>query len=286
MSFSQPPFWARRSGPAVAPHVISMHVTPLVAIGSSSVAAATVLETLTPHWCVSGDTVAVLGHLGSTPAVDGSHVVTVIDALHVSIPLTVTVAGAGGTLTRTIPRQPLTVAEGKLRAGLAWADGDAREALMTGFIAAAAGKVQQDTGVVPLLRTYDVFFDAVRSPLALPWRPVAAVTSFASIDSAGLVQTLDVANYHLDPGSDAPVSARLGLSDLGLWPTDLRSFQPYLLRIVAGYASVALIPPWVSEAVGILVAHAATSGRDRFTEAAMRDEYEEKIAPYVPVVVA
>jgi uncharacterized phiE125 gp8 family phage protein len=281
-----PPFWAQGGQRAIAPHMTSVPVTPAVAIVASTIAAATVLETLAPHLFVSGDTVAILGHVGSTPALDGSRVVTVIDALHVSIPVTVTVAGAGGTATRTVARQPLTLAEGKLRAGLEWVDGDPRDALMLGFIAAAASQLQQDTGVVPLLQPFDVYFDALpRGPIALPWRPVPSVPSFASIDSAGVVQTLDAVNYELDPSSDQARPARIALSTTGAWPTDLRSFQPYVLRIVAGYASVALLPPWIVEAIGILVAHAATSGRDRFTEAALRDEYAEKIAPYQLVVV-
>lgn len=245
-----------------APHLTSVRVTPAVAIVASSIAAATVLETLTPHYFVSGDTVAIAGHVGSTPAVDGTRVVTVIDALHVSIPVAVTIAGTGGTITRTIAVEPLTLADGKLRAGLEWVDGDPRDALMRGFIQMARSQVQRDTGVVPLLETYDVFFDALPSPIVLPWRPVAALTSIASIDSAGVVNTLGVTNYHLDPGSDAPVPARVGLADLGAWPTDLRSFQPYVLRIVVGYASIALIPPWVVHAVGLLTAHYATLGRD------------------------
>lgn len=275
----------------VAPHAIAVLVTPSVAIVSSSIAGATVLETLTPHGFVSGDRVAVLGHLGSTPAVDGSYIVTVIDTLHVSIPLAVTVAGTGGTVTRTLAAEPLTLAQGKSLAGLQWADGDARDVLMQGFIAAARAKVEQDTGIALLLKTYDVFFDALsdRAPMAMPWRPVASVTSINSIDSAGVVQTLDVANYHLDPGSEAPVLARVALSDIGAWPTDLRSFQPFVLRIVAGWPSAALIPPLLMHALGLLTSHYATVGRDLTTVgtiiATTPYGYEDAISSYVPVVV-
>jgi uncharacterized phiE125 gp8 family phage protein len=289
MSFIMPPFWATGSGRAAAPHAVAVRVTPAVTIVSSSIAAASVLETLTPHWLVSGDTVLVAGHTGSTPAVDGSRVVTVIDATHVSIPLNVTVAGAGGTLTRTIAVEPLTLAQGKLRAGLDWADGDARDALMLGFIAAARAKVERDTGLSLLPQTFDVAFDALpadRTPITLPWRPVLALASITSIDSAGVVQTLATTNYHLDPGSEAPIAARVGLSLAGAWPTDLRSFQPYVLRLVAGWSSIAEVPAPLVEAMGILIAHAATTGRDRFTDALSRDEYAEKIASYELVTVA
>lgn len=282
----------RAQSNAVPRHAIAVLVTPAIVIVSSSVAAASVITTATPHHYVTGDTVAIAGHAGSTPPVDGSRVVIVIDALHFSIALAVTMAGAGGTVTRALAREPLTLADAKLWAGLDWADGDAREALLTIFIAAARKKVQQDTGVVPLLQTFDVYFDALptdRTPIALPWRPVPSVTSLIAIDSAGVPQTLDASNYVLDPSSDAPVSARVGLSTTGRWPTDLRSFQPYVLRIVAGHPSIAALPSWVVHAVGLLTAHYATVGRDlasRDPVAEVPLGYADLIAPYCPVVVA
>lgn len=78
-----------------------------ITITSSSVANPTVITTAAPHGRVSGDTVTVAGHTGSTPAITGSYKVTVIDATHFSIPVTVTVGGTGGTATA----EYVTVAE-------------------------------------------------------------------------------------------------------------------------------------------------------------------------------
>jgi len=284
--------WNGPRSSAAPPHAVAVLVTPAIAIVTSSIAAATVLTTLAPHHLVSGDTAAVADHVGSTPAVDGSYVVTVIDSLHVSIPLAVTVAGAGGTLTLTTAVEPLTLTEGKQLAGLDWVDGDPRDALMRRFLTMARSQVQQDTGVVPRLRTYDVFFDALplgRVPIVLPWRPVPSIVSISSIDASDVVQTLGVDQYTLDPSSEQPTPARVALSSLGAWPTDLRSFQPYVLRIVAGYPSVALIPPWFTFAMGLLAAHYATVGRDLTTAGSVSTTpygYDEAIAPYRLVTVA
>ena len=274
------------------PHMTAVRVTPAIAIATSSVANPTILETEEPHQLVTGDTVDVLGHTGSTPAVEGEHVVTVIDATHVSVPVHVTIAGAGGTLTRALAVDPLTLADGKLVAGLEWADGDARETLLRRWLAQARSQVQQDTGVVPLLETYDVYFDALPSdstPIRLPWRPVVSVVSVSAIDPDDVLEALDDVNYHLDPGSDSPMPARVGLSDVGAWPTDLRSFQPYVLRIVVGYPSVARVPPWFAHAMGLLTAHYATVGRDLTTVGTIIEEtpqgYRDVIAPYQLVVV-
>jgi len=271
-------------------HALPVLVSPAAAIVASSLANPTVVETETPHGFVTGDTVAIVGHVGSTPALDGSRVVTRIDASHFSVPVNVSVAGAGGTVTRTLARLPLTIAEGKLAAGLDWLDGDPRDAQMLTFIGSATAKVQNDTGLILLLQTFDVWFDALctRAPVFLPWRPIASLVSVDAIDSAGGRQSLDVANYNLDPGSEAPLPARAAFSTIA-WPTDLRAFQPWVLRLMAGWPSVAEIPPSLLHAVAMLTAHYATVGRDLVQVGTIVATtplgYEEVIAPYQLVVV-
>jgi uncharacterized phiE125 gp8 family phage protein len=187
----------------------------------------------------------------------------------------------------------LTRAQGKTFAGLDWLDGDVRDALMDNWIASAQRKVEIDTGVALLTQTVDVYLDALpydRTPVDLPYRPVTAITSVKYTDTAGVQQTHDVSNYLYDGASAAPIAARIGLAQGGVWPADYRFFQPYVIRIVAGFANVAALQaaaPELYDAVGLLVAHAANTGRDRFTDTAqLRDEYEEKIANYRLVMVA
>lgn len=71
-----------------------------VAITSSAVSNPGTFLTAAPHLLNDGDTVIIAGHAGSTPAVAGSYVATVIDATHFSIPVNITVGGTGGTLQR------------------------------------------------------------------------------------------------------------------------------------------------------------------------------------------
>lgn len=68
---------------------------------SSSVAAATVITTTAAHGLTTGMKATIVGHTGSTPAIDGTYVVTVLSPTTFSIPKTVTVAGAGGGFTLT-----------------------------------------------------------------------------------------------------------------------------------------------------------------------------------------
>jgi len=185
--------------------------------------------------------------------------------------------------------EPLTLTQGKLRAGLDWLVGDPRDDLMTGFIAAARSKVEQDTGLALLTQTRDVYFDRWpygTVPLELPAQstPLQSVTSVKSTDTAGAVNTLDPSTYLVDVAS-----GRIGLSASGVWPTDLRPFQPIVIRIVAGWTSVALMPPLLVHAVGLLTAHYATLGRDLAslnTISEVPQGYEDAVAPYRLVTLA
>jgi len=250
-------------------------VSPAITIVASTIAAATVLETDAPHYLVTGDTVLVAGHVGSTPAVDGSRVVTVIDATHVSIPLAVTIAGTGGTLTRTLAVEPLTLVQAKLYARVTGTDLDT---LVPGWITSARIKVEQETGLALLTQTRDVSFDVIRgSILTLPSfsQPLQAVTSVKSTDTAGAEQTLDPVNYVVDLAS-----GRIGLAVGGAWPSDLRPFAPYVLRITSGWASVAEIPAPLVDAIGFLVDYAVNK------DALALELYEQAVSNYRPVVVA
>jgi len=64
---------------------------------TSSVANPTVITTATPHGLTTGLTTTIAGHVGSTPDINGAHVVTVLTADTFTIPVNVTVGGTGGT---------------------------------------------------------------------------------------------------------------------------------------------------------------------------------------------
>lgn len=189
--------------------------------------------------------------------------------------------------------EPLTLDQGKLRAGLNWEAGDSRDDLMRGFIQAARSKVELDTGLALLTQTRDVFVDALAPgrPFTLPSqsRPLQSVTSISSTDTAGAVHVLDPSQYLVDLAS-----GRLGLALGGMWPTDLRPFQPYVLRIVVGWASVDLLTaaaPGLVHAVGLMTAHYATVGRDvaaveKVSGIEVPYGYDDAIAPYRTVSVA
>jgi hypothetical protein len=71
-----------------------------VSIVSSSAANPSVITTATPHGFSTGDKVGIVGHSGSTPEINGSHIVTVLSTTTFTIPLNVTGGGTGGAASR------------------------------------------------------------------------------------------------------------------------------------------------------------------------------------------
>jgi uncharacterized phiE125 gp8 family phage protein len=146
--------------------------------------------------------------------------------------------------------EPLTLAEGKLRAGLDWPDGDPRDDLMKGFITAARQQVEKDTGLALIKQTRDVTLAIVPgAPVPLPMHalPLIAITETTDGATPARVRidadrrTLTVID---DPLADAVVRS---------W------------RIESGWADAATLKadaPLLVQAVALLVAHFATTGRD------------------------
>jgi hypothetical protein len=72
-----------------------------VAITSNSIAAASVVTTPIPHGLTSNDIILISGVVTSSPTINGERVVTVLSPTTFSVPVTVTVAGTGGSFVRS-----------------------------------------------------------------------------------------------------------------------------------------------------------------------------------------
>lgn len=69
-----------------------------VGITSSSVANPSEILCANPHYLLDGQQVTISGHAGSTPDINGTHVITLVSQTQFTIPVNVTVGGAGGTI--------------------------------------------------------------------------------------------------------------------------------------------------------------------------------------------
>jgi len=264
------------------PVPVSTPVQPELAITESMTGNPSRVTTATAHGLWTGDTVAIAGH--TAEALNGTHVVTVRSTTTFTVPVDVAVAGTGGTMQRQATTEPLTIEEGKLRAGLDWVAGDPRDALMASFIAAARQKVEQDTGRAIVLTHRDVTYDWLPTSYAipLPWPsvPLQAVESITYTSAEGIATVVPVTVYEYDLAQGA-----IGLAPTGAWPTgSLQNYGPWVLRILAGYSTKAAIPPLLLHAIGLLTAHYATAGRDLVTigtiVATTPYGYADAIAPF------
>lgn len=279
------------------PHAVSKVVTPALTVALIRPAAGefdppgkpgppTVIETETPHYFVAGDTVRLAG-TSSTPPLDGDHAVIAASATAIAIELDITAGGTGGTVVRLTAVEPLTVAQGKLLAGLDWPDGDPRDDLMAQFIRAARAQVELDIGQAMLAQMRDVSYDALPQDavggIALPQLcvPLQAIVSISVLDDAGTAQTIPPTSYLVDL-----TSGRFALT--GELPA-ARAFQPWTVRVVAGRRAISDIPPPLMQAIGLLTAHYATFGRDLVIATDRASDvphgYEDAIWPFKPVVI-
>jgi hypothetical protein len=71
-----------------------------IPITSSSVANPTVITCPVPHRILNGQKISITGHTGSTPAVSGTYVATVLTTTTLTVPENVTVGGTGGTISQ------------------------------------------------------------------------------------------------------------------------------------------------------------------------------------------
>lgn len=171
--------------------------------------------------------------------------------------------------------EPLTLDEAKLIAGLDWLSPDPRDAMLTSFVAAARQQVEADTGLALLTQTRDVIIAAGQTSLPIPWQasPVQSMTELVATPSGYVV------------GRPLPAAA---YQDVGAWWTTAAPGGAW--RIVAGWPDVDTLKseaPLLIHAVGLLVAHYATLGRDAVVSgpgmpppSAMVYGYAEAIAPY------
>jgi len=177
--------------------------------------------------------------------------------------------------------EPLSLAQGKLRSGLDFPDGDPRDALMNDMIRAARQSWETQTGMALLTQTQTLLYDAVPPILELIVRPLASVQSVTLMLADGTQQALDPTAYVVDLAG-----SRIAFIDNA--PANARFFQPWAITVTAGYDTPDKIPGDIIQALGVLVGYWSTLGRDLaaidiVTE--MPYGWDSLIAPYIPEVL-
>jgi uncharacterized phiE125 gp8 family phage protein len=126
---------------------------------------------------------------------------------------------------------PVTLADAKAHLYVSHADDDD---IIKAYVAAAREDAEHRLGRALVRQTWELVLDGFEPVVILPNPPLIGVVSIKYLDTAGVEQTLDAADYYVDsaadPGEVVPAS---GLS----WPSTLAQRNSVRIRYLAGYTA-------------------------------------------------
>ena len=134
---------------------------------------------------------------------------------------------------------PVSLAEAKVQLAV---DGNERDVMITGFIAAAVDHLDGWTGILGralVEQTWRQDFDGFSRCLRLPLAPVISITSVTWRDEAGQLSTVSSDDYTLLCDELGPYVEFK--SDYSM-PGDLNETKPVSVTYLAGYATTPEIP--------------------------------------------
>lgn len=155
------------------------------------------------------------------------------------------------TLKQTVAptAEPVTLAEAKSRLRLIdFTDDDAD---IEAMIKSAREYCETYTDRQFMTATWQLQLSEFPSVILVPKPPMQSVTTFAYLDTAGTSQTVTASLYTTDT-SDEPATIREAYSQN--WPTARDVFNAVTLTYVAGWASAALVPYAIKQAILAMVA--------------------------------
>lgn len=162
--------------------------------------------------------------------------------------------------------EPVTLAEAKIRLSV---DHDEHNAMITDLIAAARAAAENKTGRALIAQTWELVLDAFPAhEIKLAKPPVSSIVSIQYIDPDGVQQTMDPADYSLDPDSlPGWVLPAYGTA----WPATLDAANVVRVRFVAGYGAAATDVPtpvrqWINVTLATYYANREAILAGNFTE--------------------
>ena len=169
-------------------------------------------------------------------------------------------------LRPTIPPtvEPVTLAEARVQCQMS-PDDTSQDMRLLGYVGAARGMAEQETGQRLMPQTWELYLDAWPDDgrIELPQLPVRSIASVKYVNTAGVLTTIDPAAYRLDQRA---LRAVLQPVYGGTWPTDVRSDDAAVITIayVCGLAAtpgeLAALAPSIREWV---LAHVAAMNEQR-----------------------
>jgi len=147
--------------------------------------------------------------------------------------------------------EPVLLADVKAQLSIATAD-TLVDAIITRRITEARQWAEHFMGRTIMPSNWEVVLDRFPLEIELFYPPATAIVSIKYIDTAGVEQTMDAADYYLD--EDA--TPNWALPAYGEeWPDTLDTANAVRVRYTAGYADAAAVPGPIKEAIMLTVGH-------------------------------
>ena len=143
------------------------------------------------------------------------------------------------TARQITPPASLAVTLEAARANLR-VDGGDMDALITGWIEGITATAEHELGRALITQGWRVTLDAFPAAIRLEMPPAALVRSVKYIDAAGVLQTMDIADYVLDavsePGYVVPAPGKA-------WPATAPRVNAVMVDYTCGYGDTAASTP-------------------------------------------
>jgi uncharacterized phiE125 gp8 family phage protein len=151
----------------------------------------------------------------------------------------------------TLPTsEPITLEEAQLHLRVTDASEDD---YINSLIKSARMQAETYTNRQLMSATWDLYLDrfpTLTGCIELPKCPVTAVSSITYTDGSGVTQTWDSSNYTADLYSEP---ARVTLAYNAVWPAARYVTNSIRVRFTAGYASAALVPAPIKQAMLLMI---------------------------------
>lgn len=146
--------------------------------------------------------------------------------------------------------EPISLEEAKLHLRVDATDEDIPIGLL---IVAARQAAEAETWRALMPQTMELSLSCWPHKIYLPHPPLASVTSIKYLDTAGVLQTMDPADYIVDDYSEP---AKIVPAYGKCWPMVRHQPNAILVRYVAGYANISSVPQaiksWMLLRIGTL----------------------------------
>ncbi|MCA3000302.1 MAG: phage head-tail connector protein [Rhodocyclaceae bacterium] len=140
--------------------------------------------------------------------------------------------------------EPATLDEVKLHIRQDSSIGALEDALLNRLIKSARQRAEHMTSRAFITQTWGVRLDAFPTLIELVRSPVISITDVKYLDSTGVEQTINAADYILDNfGTTGFIAPAYGKS----WPSTYQQINAVRVQYVAGYGAAAAVPECVKD---------------------------------------